>query len=126
MPNNGKWTQSKFNSFIKSALRGASSRWPPKYECLHSAFTESKINDSTGRIAKHYRCASCGNDFPAKQVQVDHIDPVIDPSIGFDTWDTVIARMFCEADGFQVLCKDCHKVKTTAEKQQAKLRKNNK
>jgi len=125
IPNNGQWTQSKFNSFIKSALRSASSRWPPKYQTIAEAFTGSKINENTGRIAKHYKCAVCGNDFPNKEIQVDHIDPVIDPNVGFVNWDVVIERMFCEKEGFQVICKPCHKVKTQAERLQAKLRKNN-
>lgn len=49
-------------------------------------------------------------------VHVDHIDPVIDPQEGFVSWDKVINRMFCEADGLQVLCRDCHKRKTNDER----------
>jgi hypothetical protein len=47
-------------------------------------------------------------------MQADHIDPVI-PLTGFDSWDGVIKRLYCEADGFQALCKACHKVKTKEE-----------
>lgn len=125
MRNNGDWTESKFHSFIKSALRAASSRWPPKYQCLKAAYTETKVNSKTGRQAKHFKCNCCFNDFPQKDVQVDHIQPVIDPFVGFQDWDTTIERMFCEADGFQVLCKECHKNKTDAEKRQAKERRTN-
>lgn len=106
-------------------LRAGSSRWPPKYEAMQEAYAGSKINVKSGRTAKHYKCNDCGNDFPAKEVQVDHIEPVIDPHKGFINWDTVIERMFCEADGFQVLCTICHKKKTDQEKLIAKQRKKN-
>jgi hypothetical protein len=123
--NNGNWTESKFHSFIKSALRAASSRWPPKFECINNAFVGKKTNQRTGREAKHYKCNCCWGEFPASEIQVDHISPVIDPFKGFVSWDDVVERMFCEADGYQVLCKECHKSKTQAERLQAKERKAN-
>lgn len=124
MRNGGEWTEARFNSFVKSALRAASRKWPPKYKCLNAAFVGSKINRKTGRMAKHYECNCCHNEFPLKDVQVDHIEAIIDPSVGFLTWDDVINRMFCEIENLQVLCIGCHKIKTTAEKQQAKERTN--
>lgn len=123
--NNGDWSQARFNSFIKSALRGASRRWPPKYTCLAGAYSGKRVNASTGRVGKHYRCARCGGDFPAKQVQVDHIRPIIDPQVGFTSWDDVINNMFCEQDNLQVLCTACHSDKTAKEKQLAKEYKKN-
>jgi hypothetical protein len=63
--------------------------------------------------------------FPSSEVQADHINPVIDPTVGFVSWDSVIERMFCETDGFQILCKTCHTVKSNAEKRQAKERRDN-
>lgn len=125
MHNSGNWTPAKFNSFVKSALRAASRRWPPKFETLNDACVGQKVNSKTGRIAKHYKCAMCQGEFPAKEVQVDHIVPIVDPVKGFTSWDDVIAGMFCEKHNLQVLCIDpCHKSKTAAEKQQAKERKN--
>ncbi len=123
--NGGDWTQAKFNSFIKSALRAASRRWPPKYKCLNDAFVIQQTNVKTGRLAKHYRCNCCKNLFVAADVQVDHINAIIDPSVGFLDWDTVINNMFCEADNLQVLCKGCHSIKTAQEKAVAKERKAN-
>lgn len=123
--NGGEWTQAKFNAFIKGSLRAASRRWPAKYKTLNAACVGSKVNIKTGRIAKHYRCAICLGEFPAKDVQVDHIVPIIDPSTGMTTWDSVIDNMFCEADNLQVLCTDpCHKEKTKAERLTKKERLN--
>jgi 5-methylcytosine-specific restriction endonuclease McrA len=75
-------------------------------------------------MAKHYKCAKCLGAFPSKDVQVDHIEPIIDPNIGFVDWNSVIEAMFCEKDNLQCLCKPCHKIKTDAEKALAKERKN--
>jgi len=110
--NGGLWTEGRFNSFVTSILRSGSRRWGPKYSTLNSAKTERKLNPKSGRPAQHFACASCGNDFPAKQVEVDHIIP-----IGTEkTWDEFINGLFCEADNLQVLCKTCHKAKTLKEK----------
>jgi|SRR6185369_9240722 len=122
--NGGEWTEARFNSFVKSALRAASRRWPPKYKCLSDAFIGSQINLKSGRMAKHYKCAKCLGAFPSKDVQVDHIIPIIDPEVGFVDWNTVVENMFCEKHNLQVLCKPCHKLKSDAEKAIAKERKN--
>lgn len=114
--NNGLWTEGRFNSFITSALRSASRRWPPKYTVLNEAKTEKKTNSKTGRIAQHFVCASCLVDYPAKEVQVDHITP-----IGYDkSWDEFINGLFCERENLQVLCKVCHAVKTKQERKTLK------
>jgi hypothetical protein len=122
--NGGTWTTARFNGFVKSTLRSGSQRWPPKYKALGQAKQGKRINPATGRLAEHYRCAACKGDFPAKNIQVDHISPVIDPNTGFTTWDDVIKRMFCEEDNFQILCRECHKEKTNSEKQQSLERTN--
>lgn len=118
------WTESKFQSFIKSTLRKGTTRWPPKYEVLNAAKRGKMVNDSTGRLAEHYDCASCHGLFPASMVVVDHINPVV-PVSGFTNWDDVILRMFCGVEGLQVLCKECHKIKTKEENAQRNLYKNN-
>lgn len=112
----GRWTEARFRQFVISALRAAFRRWPPKFDVLKAAFTCVKRNPATGRQAKHYRCAECGCDFPLTQVQVDHKKPVVDPAVGFTTWDTFVKRLYIEARGLQVLCKPCHKKKTDDER----------
>lgn len=112
--NSDQWTESRFNSFIKSALRSASVRWPPRYETLSDAYVGTIKNVKTGRMAKHYQCNCCKKAFPAKEVQVNHKIPVV-PVEGFDDWSSVIERMFCEKEGLEVLCIPCHKVVTSLE-----------
>jgi len=120
MRNGGKWTEARYRSFVTSTLRAGSRKWPPKYETLNAAKTEKKVNKATGRLAQHYLCAMCEQEYTQKDVQVDHIKPVIDPKKGFVSWDTYIDRMFCEGKNLQVLCKICHAEKTQLEKEISK------
>jgi len=79
-----------------------------------------------------YKCAECKEIVPAtikdengkriKNAVVDHIYPVIDPSVGWVSYDSLVERMFVEEDKLQVLCYACHKIKTDNEKAQAKER----
>ena len=122
--NSGQWSQARFNSFIKSALRSASVRWPPRYTVLNEAFVEKGINPATGRVAKLFRCNGCGEIFPQSQIDINHIEPVV-PVEGFDSWDGVIRRMFCEKEGMEALCKPCHKRITKEENSSRKEYKTN-
>jgi 5-methylcytosine-specific restriction endonuclease McrA len=114
--NGGNWTEARYRTFVRSALRAAFRKWPPKFAVLKSAATNRRINPKTGREAMHYKCAACDVDFPAKDVQVDHIKPIVSVAAGFKTWDDFINKLFCEAKNLQVLCKPCHKVKTGHER----------
>ena len=122
MRNNGRRTEARYRSYVFSVLRSGSRRWPPKYETLKQAFIERKINKKTGKLAAHYKCAKCKQLFPAKDVQVDHVKPIINPNIGFESYDRVVEGMYCDSNNLQVLCKDCHNIKTKKEKEDAKRR----
>lgn len=116
------WTEARYNQFIRGNLRRTSQKWPPISNALKEA-----------RVARgEYLCAGCKEIVPAsvrdesgkrvKNVHVDHIAPVVDPTTGFIDWNTFIDRMFVEEDGLQVLCNACHDVKTNNEKAIAKER----
>jgi 5-methylcytosine-specific restriction endonuclease McrA len=75
------------------------------------------VNAKTGRMAQHYFCAMCENEFTSKDMEVDHIKPVVSPTKGFVSWDSFIENLFCEADNLQAICKSCHKEKSKKETQ---------
>jgi 5-methylcytosine-specific restriction endonuclease McrA len=110
-PNDGKWTEGRYQSFVRSVIRGGFRRWPPKWDALKDAYAGTK-NSKSGRKAKHYKCAKCRKLFTQTSIQIDHIE-AIGPC---KTWDEFIKRLFCEKDNLQALCKACHKKKTAAER----------
>jgi 5-methylcytosine-specific restriction endonuclease McrA len=118
------WSDAKFKGFIVSILRGGFRRYPPKQQCIASAFVKVKINKASGRKAKHYKCAKCKKLFPRTQVHSDHIVPVVSPKTGFVDWNTWIERAFIELTEFQCLCVKCHKIKSAKERQQRKRNEN--
>jgi 5-methylcytosine-specific restriction endonuclease McrA len=62
-----------------------------------------------------YKCAICEETFGPKQIQLDHKEPVIEPTRGFVSWDEYIKRLFVPASAYQVLCRSCHSKKSVAE-----------
>lgn len=109
------WTESRYFGFIRSALRNAFSKYPPKYEALKQA----KHKVDWGRTKVAYKCAECLELHPSKEVQVDHIEPAGSLKTYSDL-PAFVERLFCEQDGLQVLCKECHNKKTQAERAERK------
>jgi hypothetical protein len=107
--------------FIRSALRSASMRWPPKYKVKSKARVERGLYRCEGYNREaHVVPASLppkpGNKRRIDNVLVDHIVPVVCPNMGFVDWDSFIDRLFCDSSGLQVLCHECHLAKTADEK----------
>jgi 5-methylcytosine-specific restriction endonuclease McrA len=111
-----EWTDWKYKSFIVSILRGGFRKYPIKYETLKEASVGKRLNPKTKRMSEHFTCNSCKQVFPGKEVQVDHIQPVVDPIKGFLDWEVYIKRLFCGRDNLQVLCSECHDKKTALER----------
>lgn len=131
--NNGQWTPARFRSFIMSALRGASKRWGPRATALSAARVSRGV----------YECAMCkrhmtstewrtyksgkkkGTPKRVKNPQMDHVQSVIEPSVGFVDWNTVVERLFVEQDGWRAICHDCHEIETAREREERKRAKSN-
>lgn len=112
---NGQWTESRYRSFITSLIRSGSNRWAP--------ISDTKKDARVSRGL--YECACCKEHVPptvrdgrrrVQNIFVDHIDPIVDPEIGFESWDVFIEKMYCEKDKLQLLCKACHDLKTADER----------
>jgi hypothetical protein len=93
------------NTFIKNILRRGSFYWKARTEAMTAARVSRGL----------YKCKSCEELFGPKEVDLDHDLPVVDPRTGFTTWDDYINRLFCNMEGFSVLCKQCHENKTRIE-----------
>ena len=119
----GQWSEAKYVNFIKNLLRSGTMKWGPKQKCISNARTRRGF----------YKCECCGEEVPAtiphpgtgkrtKNILVDHNPPIIDPEIGFTTWDSFIERMFCEIEHLQAICFSCHTKKTAEEREIATAR----
>lgn len=124
----GTMTEARRRAFLMGAWRAACRKWKPIADCKRNARTRRGF----------YLCAACKSEVPAtlpsvyksgkkkgkryrkKNAIVDHIKPVIDPAKGFESWDQVAERMFCEADNFQLLCHACHQAKCSEERKARK------
>jgi 5-methylcytosine-specific restriction endonuclease McrA len=95
-------------------------RWKPRNLAKNKDRKQFKVGN---RDIWHYTCAICGPDkwYRDKEIRLDHIQPVVDPIIGYVDMDTYIDRMLCEEDGFQRLCDPCHDKKTEQEQQLRQL-----
>jgi 5-methylcytosine-specific restriction endonuclease McrA len=98
--------QKFLKNFVIATLRRATYRWPYKNMAKNLKRLERGL----------YECQVCHGAFSPKQINLDHIIPVIDPFKGFTDWNDFINRLFVKTDGFQVLCSElCHSNKSILE-----------
>ena len=124
-------TEAGFRSYIMSGIRSKSRFWKPKSIAIAKTFVGKGKNPETGKLCKLHKCPQCEGLFPQGKMDADHIEPVV-PIEGFKTspetflsydWNQVLQRLFCEAEGYSVVCKGCHKDKTKKENQQRRKNK---
>jgi 5-methylcytosine-specific restriction endonuclease McrA len=101
----------RYRTFIRSAMRRAWMKWPPKYQCLHAA--RRPYVGPNKKQKWEAQCAHCKKWHMLKDVAVDHIIPwgsIVGLSI-----DEAWSRLLVGIDGLQVLCDPCHTIKTNGE-----------
>jgi len=99
------WTEAAFFAFLRSGLRQLSMRWPPIRTVLFRV--PRPYSGPNKRQKWEFKCEWCGNYFPRTGVQVDHIEPCGKLMKMEDIGDFA-RKLFCEEDGLQVLCRECH------------------
>lgn len=105
--------QTNFYTWLRSGLRKLSRRWPPIFEALAAAKIPYEGDNKRRKFS--YLCADCGGAFDAKTVSVDHVQPAGQLNSKEDIADFV-EKLFCGVEGLQVLCDECHNVKTYMER----------
>ena len=104
----GTWTEARYWSFIRSALRMAWQKYPVKWQVKKAAARPSQLNDK--RTKFEYQCSECGGWFKGKETEVDHIEPAGELK-SYEDLPRFVENLFCEADNLRVLCKKCHKAR---------------
>lgn len=105
-PDWNKTLDGYFISFARKCFR-----WSPAYRlALKRAFVEKRDG------VEYYRCEKAGEIIPRSEKQVDHIEPVIPTDTPWNrSWDYYRERLFVHESQLQVLCKKCHRGKTSTE-----------
>lgn len=124
-----KWVE---QAVVIAALRKTFRRYPPyklvRDRCKREWFKTCKNGNKARRVS--FQCEWCKEVVVNKEFVVDHIDPVVDPRVGFVDINTYVRRLFCDIKNLQGLCKPCHKGKikdeTAIRKQTRKEKRNGK
>jgi len=99
-------------SKIRGALRQVARYMPEKKTCLAMNIHPTEKGPRGGALII---CNHCGLCFPIKDIQVDHIQPVVPVDRECTDWNEYIERLFCPIENLQCLCKPCHLIKSNKE-----------
>lgn len=111
--NSETMTESAFWGWIRSALRQKSRWWKPVSEAKNRA--KRAYTGKNKRQKWEYECAECKQYYKGTDINVDHKIPAGTLKCANDL-PGFIERLFCEVDGLQVLCTECHNKKTALER----------
>lgn len=107
----------------RNALRREFSRSPVVIEMMNFENTRlvplfKKDGTRTKIDGREHLCAECKQwkrSSKGNKASIDHIDPVVDPKVGFVDLNTYFQRMWVPKSKLQKLCGECHQKKTNAE-----------
>ena len=111
-------------SWLTHQLRRLSLKWPPRNNLKKNNRREYyKIRKDGTKFKKpnyEYQCNSCEKWFPDSKIQVDHVIPIMNSNTETFTeeqfYSHFILGLFCYEDNLQLLCEECHNIKTETEK----------
>jgi hypothetical protein len=106
--------------FLIPKLRNMSRWWPEKAKTMQLAREQVHIGfykNGKPEYKTMFKCAQCGELFDRKEIDVDHINPVVSVD-GFTDWDDYITNLFCDSNKLQILCEADHFIKSQAENEQ--------
>lgn len=98
-------------------IRRTFSRSELRRRALDAAREDGYTDPERSRVKTWYRCAKCKKLEAGYKVQVDHIQPVIRPGTVLEglSWDEYVDRVWCDEKNLQVLCLNCHQLKSQCE-----------
>lgn len=110
--NQSTLTESEYFSKIRSALRRAFRWWKPMMTTLEEA--SRPYTGPNKKQKKEFQCNTCKKWFKRTGVQIDHILECGSLSCYDDIVPFLKRLTREEKEAYQVLCRPCHKVKTSA------------
>jgi len=114
-------TEAEFMAWVRSGIRqGLWNRHPVKMEILNSQRRKIKNPNPKPRkgaeLVWGYDCAICGGQFQPKNCEVDHKVGESSLKTIDDLVDFFKKLTFVTPDDLQIVCKDCHGIKTYSER----------
>lgn len=103
-----QWTEAAYWGFIRSGLRQLSLRWPPLRDIMREGRRPYRGPDK--RTKWEHRCELCGEWCRAKEIEIDHIEPVGQLK-GYDDVAGFVRRLLCERDNLRKLCVRCNQAR---------------
>lgn len=100
------WTKSRYFSFIRSALRSATMKYPAKQKFLSE---QSRKAPAGGRAKRVVDCVECGETMAKSNAHVDHII-ACGKLQDFSDIERFTSTLFCGKENFRVLCKECNEI----------------
>lgn len=91
-------------------------RYKPRLDVKARCRVRVKVGtfkNGNDKIVWMFKCEECGK--VVDKIEVDHIEPRIDPQKGYEGIERWIHRTFVSADMLKGKCKPCHSSKTVAE-----------
>jgi hypothetical protein len=111
----GMWTRARYFGFIRSALRLASRKWPPRIAAKIAA--RRPVKEPTNKRQRWaYQCSLCGQWHADKDVEVHHLQPC-GKLEAYEDLPEFTRRLLCESGGLAVVCLKCHKHCLTSRKE---------
>lgn len=96
---------------------------PERRQALSSAKTgkdEWQCKTCPNKVVKEKYVTKKGRTRTRMTGSVDHIDPIGKQPRSWDDYNVYLAKTFCSTENLQVLCKECHGVKSKAENKERK------
>lgn len=112
------WTEAYILSRIRSVLRRLSMQMPSIRECRLAV--RRRYTGDNPRLKWEYPCAKCGHWYTEKETHVDHIVPAGSLKSFDDVGPFARRLLFPTSNQLQILCKACHKTKTTSERRDSR------
>lgn len=106
------WTRSRYFSFIRSALRSATMRYPAAQRYLHSKAYKAPAGIRAKFLVD---CEICGKAVAKSRADIDHITPA-GKLTDYSDVGGFVERLFTNFEGYQLLCPECHGIKTLADR----------
>lgn len=112
-------TESAYMSFIRGGIRAKLwNLYPIKLEVIKKKRKRIANPNPRGRVKEVWggECYICKNDFVMNELQVDHItgNHSLKTMSEIETFMTNL--LFVDHDDLALVCKDCHKIKSHAER----------